>query len=838
MWSKRIPQFCGSAEDFRERWKGVKLMTDFNMYYRAYMDMKDTLKGDFTYNYLAEKLSDGEKEKDEQTGKEYNRVIDMDWVEAIEEGLIYIDKAIREQRRFIEQNEDIVPIEKARKITSESVRHLAQHTSLIARVENDTVTPERILEIQREESFAIYENRFLRTLLSNLSRFVEDRYKNLKQAPNDSFMKVHMQREMVLNQQIVNFEMTYSNESHERMQIDMAADIETLTDFERVLRVRRIISDFSASPLMRVLSGVEPVRPPILRTNLMTKNPNFKKALDLWLFIETYKKSGFEIVGNEYTGKMEKETQREMYVVMGFQHFVLSIANNPAWRKMLHEKYLEENARREEEEEGPDKERKKLEEFRIAKIREEEMQLRLDEIRTREKQIKELKASITSQKITILRNEETIKELRGTVTVLQSDLGKYKEQAFQLEGKVAKLEREVVERQTKIEELKLELSDKEKEIEKVSAQNTVLTDQVETLTKRSNLLEKEKKQLESSLAEVKQEMENLKLEAKGKDEDIRQKAKKIEELTHTVETENAEIEKQREDIVGLRNTISSLKGSIQLLTEKQDKEILRLEGVYSNEIEELKLKHEEIISANKRRFKKEKDLLNAEMEEEKTRADKTIQKNQKALDDKLESLKSQHQSELEKVEKKAQKQIEKAEREIRAKAREEAKKTEKEIKKQASIDVAKANKKAVLAKQMVPPRAKRVAESFTSDYVKGCAGLTTLVISKNQNFDISKIYKSNALYLTRSSTAVHISRYEFGVLSAIKKLSADAEKLTDAALEHVDQKTRYAFILYTQNEQPATDMLRDKMQSTGVTVEMTVVKAEKSIQGRIGIFFI
>ena len=87
-------------------------MADFNKYYRAYILMQETLKGDFTHNYLNSTLADGDQGNDELSGKTYSRVIDMDWVEAIEDAIPYIDKAIREQRRFIIQNEDIVPIER------------------------------------------------------------------------------------------------------------------------------------------------------------------------------------------------------------------------------------------------------------------------------------------------------------------------------------------------------------------------------------------------------------------------------------------------------------------------------------------------------------------------------------------------------------------------------------------------------------------------------------------------------------------------------------------------------------------------------------------------------
>lgn len=44
---------------------------------------------------------------------------------------MHIDKVIRNPRVTIEDNEEIVPIALSKKITVESIKHLAQHTNLI-----------------------------------------------------------------------------------------------------------------------------------------------------------------------------------------------------------------------------------------------------------------------------------------------------------------------------------------------------------------------------------------------------------------------------------------------------------------------------------------------------------------------------------------------------------------------------------------------------------------------------------------------------------------------------------------------------------------------------------
>ena len=64
-----------------------------------------------------------------------SKVSDTSWIDMVEECIPYLDNIIRNPRRFIVQEENIVPIEKAKVVTEESIRHLAQHTSMIQEVQ-------------------------------------------------------------------------------------------------------------------------------------------------------------------------------------------------------------------------------------------------------------------------------------------------------------------------------------------------------------------------------------------------------------------------------------------------------------------------------------------------------------------------------------------------------------------------------------------------------------------------------------------------------------------------------------------------------------------------------
>lgn len=702
-------------------------MTDFSNYYRIYMQMQELLKGDFTYNYITKALADEDGTEDVHAGKMYSRVIDMDWVEAIEDALVYVDKAIREQRRFIEQHEDIVPIEKARKITNESIRHLSQHTNLIARVEGDSVTPERILDIQREESFSIYENRFLHTLLNNVIRFVEERYRNLKTAPTDSYSKLSMKRRVVLNRQVLDFDISYANESHERLKVDLTEDISTLTDFERVLRIRRVLSDFMAAPLMRTLSKSEPVRPPILRTNLMTKNPNFKKALDLWLFIETYKKPGYDVVGNEYTGKMEEEVQQGLYGVMSFQHFVISIATNPARKKLLHEKYLEENARMEEELRGaPDRERKKLEEFRIQQVREEEMQARLEVVRDREKQISLLRSNVNSQRITIKQREEHIKELEGSLNLCGKTIKKQREDMLELDRQlkesqelVKQKEEHIAAQADDISGLKTEISRHLAVIAGLEQRKIELEAKIEWFIAEKNLLEENLEISKQTIFAVRQQVDTL-------TEEIQQKSKTISQFKLTVEKQDIQIREGASVIELLHEDIAGLKTNMEAENQRYTEDISNLKMTYKLKSEQKQEEHLRTVAEMESAFQAERQAIRTAAKEESKRLNHTIAKLETTKDRELKELQIKQAAKLKRVKSDYDKQLQLDTAKMIAQAQEEIKDIKHKAKVKIKEALASANQKNAEARQLKKLARNTPYTAFMADYPIGAAGIQAL----------------------------------------------------------------------------------------------------------------
>lgn len=221
------------------------------------------------------------------------KAIDVSWVEAIENGLIHVDNVLRNPSRTIEDVEEIVPIERSRKITVESVKHLAQHTDFIQSIDKRTgkITPSKILNVHKEESFMTYENKFVNTLIDRLYIFITTRYEKLAQVAHD---------EEVFT---MGYDTSIDNGSGGKMKIELkietsdsleTADESGVTIWQRVEKLKKAIEGYKGSELCMTLGNTF-IKPPVMRTNAIMKNVELKACLTLWQYIEGYDKVGYEI---------------------------------------------------------------------------------------------------------------------------------------------------------------------------------------------------------------------------------------------------------------------------------------------------------------------------------------------------------------------------------------------------------------------------------------------------------------------------------------------------------------------------------------------------------------
>lgn len=303
-------------------------MASNRVYEEIVYQIFNLLKQNDLYPKYIESIEEGKNDfkiSQVYTKKNYS----TEWIGAIEDCIVSLDNIVRNPRKFIVIEEDIVDISLARSISVESVKHLSQHTNLISSVTKEgMVIPSKILNTSKEESFEVYENRFIYTLLLKVKDFIDRRSAAIKSAMMQSGeLGVDVESEFSVDKSKVRYKMS-GNANFPFDAVVKKSGGGGPSDIERIARINQIISDFLASPFAREMRSCALVRPPIQRTNVILKNPDFKKALVLWQYIETNEKNDYKIETSTETVEMNPIIA-DKYRAMIYLNTVLmqSIAN-------------------------------------------------------------------------------------------------------------------------------------------------------------------------------------------------------------------------------------------------------------------------------------------------------------------------------------------------------------------------------------------------------------------------------------------------------------------------------------------------------------------------------
>lgn len=208
---------------------------------------------------------------------------DLEWVNIFEELLPYLEKILRNPKRFIKTEEEIVKIESAKKVGVETVKHLAKHTNFIQDLDEKTgdVIPSKLLNVLKEETFNTYENRFIYTLIHHMEDFIRIKLDSIKKNPRlKDNKKIEYTSSTMVGQEKINI----------NINLDTALDTNLETDKNFENRLKKIKDDIKSLKYTEVYKdlekeGVAFVTPPIKKTNVILKNVNFQYAMKLWDYI-------------------------------------------------------------------------------------------------------------------------------------------------------------------------------------------------------------------------------------------------------------------------------------------------------------------------------------------------------------------------------------------------------------------------------------------------------------------------------------------------------------------------------------------------------------------------
>lgn len=220
---------------------------------------------------------------------------DLDWIEVMEETIPYIDNIFRSPNRFIVNEEEVVKIEQAKKVTVESIKHLSKNTNFIQTIDKVTgdVTPSKLLNVRKEESYDTYENRLIYTLVQNMKLFIKRRKESLELEIKNTQNNEHSSKD----DKSIEYNAT-SNVNDENVNVNIS--LNSSLDYqggnsnesaqkilEQIEEVERKITSLESSEVYKVIDklNISLVREPIKKTNVVLKNVNFQYAMKLWSYL-------------------------------------------------------------------------------------------------------------------------------------------------------------------------------------------------------------------------------------------------------------------------------------------------------------------------------------------------------------------------------------------------------------------------------------------------------------------------------------------------------------------------------------------------------------------------
>ena len=209
------------------------------------------------------------------------------WLEIMENTIMYLDNILRNPNRFIVNEEEVVKVEQAKRITVESIKHLSKHTNFIQEIEdNGDVRPSKVLNVNKDESYNTYENILIFTLINNMRTYLDMKEKVFV---DSSSLKDDKRCEYTAATKIgaekISMNLTITSKTNFTQTEGAKNGLSVAQRFEK-LKLR--VSDLTNMPVYVALAKehVAKVIPPVKKTNLILKNTNFQYAMKLWDFLQ------------------------------------------------------------------------------------------------------------------------------------------------------------------------------------------------------------------------------------------------------------------------------------------------------------------------------------------------------------------------------------------------------------------------------------------------------------------------------------------------------------------------------------------------------------------------
>lgn len=616
-----------------------------DLYTKYTNKVERTLENDRYFQYLFEIVQAGNNTI-HQNNRVFHKVVDERWLTVVEEGLTSIFNIVDKPRRFIATTEEVVPVALARKITADSVRHLSQNTQFITTNAKGDIQPTKVLNVTTEESFDLYENRFVYHLIQRLFAFVDKRTDVIFWSTGDetcNTMCMESKIDDAYEEISYKVEMTVKNR-----QSFAENDNDNMDLFKRIDRVRRMSRTLRASSFCDIMNGCAKVRSPIQRTNLMMKDPDYRNCYKLWQFIESYDEVGYSIEEQDTALEFDEEYQTQMYINL--------ITNYTIFKSLLESdpRKLTEIATKKRRPVKPKFIKKIQEEIvdncdipdvEVRKVFIEEVtQAQLDA----EAKLAEETANREELENSLMQLQESASDLEWQLDALQQQMDELEQKRAQIEEQKNALEAKLVEEQKAKEELQAAM-------EKADVEARLAIDNAESEAKQAveaaqNETEEVRKNAEVEVAAAKSEATKAKEEAEAQITVAKEQLKAAQdEARKTVESTQSEAERQvaqaREEAAAQIETAKSeSKAQIDLI-ERQAKE--RIESIQSETAAQI----ESIQSQSKEQIESIQSQSNDAIDRTNKEASEHIENIETESAKKIEELQAKLKQALEQAEK-------------------------------------------------------------------------------------------------------------------------------------------------------------------------------------------
>jgi hypothetical protein len=299
-----------------------KLQTIDPVYQKFSRSVVRALGSSEFYSFFMDAMA-GAENQIQFSNRRLEKTVDVTWVDAIENALESFQTILSAPRHIIREEEIVVNVAQAKRGGADVVQHLAQHAAFVDKFDSRTneIQPNRLMQKDRFDAHDQYENKLVYTALDLAYTFVKIRHDALMSAMGDEFgAKLRVETNMSTATEAVHLDMfMHIKETESALDTDARhGDV-----FERISRIYRVLCMYMGSGFVQELAKAGKIKGTVIKTNVLKKNPDYRKVVQMYEFLRSYEDVGYTIRVVEQNPQISETFQSDIYHNVLFNYLVL-----------------------------------------------------------------------------------------------------------------------------------------------------------------------------------------------------------------------------------------------------------------------------------------------------------------------------------------------------------------------------------------------------------------------------------------------------------------------------------------------------------------------------------